>query len=456
MVDHNLIYDVWLPVYLNADSQNNIVCNNTLYATVYGTACFQACGDGTGTVLANNIYCNRTFIPGTKYTSSHNLDEKVDPLFVDPTALDFQLQPGSRAKDAGMMIHPYTEGFVGSAPDIGAFEYGAKPWIAGANAATNPYVRAIPAMPTHLTATAAGSAVTLAWRASGGNETSYLLEGSADDLGFTPIVNLPAGAVSYTDSAAIYRYYRVCAVNGHYKSGYSNIARSSVTSATTDIAAWTHSAASNPAGANWWDFWLDSHNWVKYPNIYFGSSLNRVSVTYATDAGSKYAGNQIEFRLDTPTGPIIGYVVTQGTGGWNKFLTGIGTVSGVASGMHDLYITCSPLNAPWPAVAIHSFKFSDTTGLAAPTGLVATEVSSGVVNLSWTAYSNNGAGFKIERSTDAQTFMEIATAGANGRIYQDTTGSPNASYYYRVRAYKQSSGNSAYSNVAARQTRSKE
>ena len=456
VVDHNLIYDVWLPVYLNADSQNNIVCNNTLYATVYGTACFQACGDGTGTVLANNIYCNRTFIPGTKYTSSHNLDEKVDPLFVDPTALDFQLQPGSRAKDAGMMIHPYTEGFVGSAPDIGAFEYGAKPWIAGANAATNPYVRAIPAMPTHLTATAAGSAVTLAWRASGGNETSYLLEGSADDLGFTPIVNLPAGAVSYTDSAAIYRYYRVCAVNGHYKSGYSNFARSSVTSATTDIAAWTHSAASNPAGANWWDFWLDSHNWVKYPNIYFGSSLNRVSVTYATDAGSKYAGNHIEFRLDTPTGPIIGYVVTQGTGGWNKFVTGIGTVSGVASGMHDLYITCSPLNAPWPAVAIHSFKFSDTTGLAAPTGLVATEVSSGVVNLSWTAYSNNGAGFKIERSTDAQTFMEIATAGANGRIYQDTTGSPNASYYYRVRAYNQSSGNSAYSNVAARQTRSKE
>ncbi len=79
-----------------------------------------------------------------------------------------------------------------------------------------------------------------------------------------------------------------------------------------------------------------------------------------------------------------------------------------------------------------------------------------MVNLSWTAYSNNGAGFKIERSTDAQTFMEIATAGANGRIYQDTTGSPNASYYYRVRAYNQSSGNSAYSNVAARQTRSKE
>jgi hypothetical protein len=453
VVDHNLVYDVWLPVYLNADSQDNTVCNNTLYATVYGTACFQACGDGTGSVLANNIYGNRTYIPGTKYTSSHNLEANFDPLFVDPAALDFQLQFGSRAKDAGMVIHPYTDGFVGSAPDIGAWEYGATPWTAGASAATNAYVRAVPATPTRLTATAGGSAVTLAWQGNAGNVTSFLLEGSADDIDFTPLVSLPAGTTSYTDSATIYRYYRICAVNGHYKSGYSNFARSSVTSAATAIAAWTHSAASNPAGTNWWDFCCDSHNWVKYANVCFDSSLNKVNVTYSTDAGNKYAGNHIEFRLDKPTGPIIGYVVAQSTGGWNNFVTGSGTVSGVTSGVHDLYITCSPLDAPWPAVAIRSFKFSDAAGLAAPSGLVATGASSSAINLSWTAHSNNQAGFKIERSTDAQTFMEIGTAGANDRIYRDTTGSPNTSYYYRVRAYNQSSGNSAYSNVAASQSR---
>ena len=45
--------------------------------------------------------------------------------------------------------------------------------------------------------------------------------------------------------------------------------------------------------------------------------------------------------------------------------------------------------------------------------------------------------------------MEIGTVGANGRVYRDTTGLPNTGYYYRVRAYNQSSGNSAYSNVAA-------
>ena len=72
---------------------------------------------------------------------------------------------------------------------------------------------------------------------------------------------------------------------------------------------------------------------------------------YATDAGNKYAGNRIEFRLDKPTGPIIGHVVSQSTGGWNKFVTASGIVSGVTGGVHDLYITCSPpstLGRPLP------------------------------------------------------------------------------------------------------------
>jgi hypothetical protein len=449
VVDHNLVYDVWAPLFLNSDSLHNTICNNTLFATAYGTACFQANGNGTGTLLANNIYCQRINMAGTKYTSSHNLEAKVAPLFVDPAGLNFQLQALSPAKDAGMVIHPYTDGFVGSAPDIGAFEYGATPWTAGAVAAKNPYASAVPVTPTHLTATASGSSVTLAWRNNDGNATGgYVLEGGPDDLDFTPIVSLPAPTTSYTDSATIYRFYRICAVNGQYKSGYSNFARSSKTSAANNIAAWTFSAASNPAGANWWDFWCDTHNWVKYSNVYFGSPIDKVNVSYAAPAGDKYRGNHLEFRLDSPTAPIIGYVVTQSTGGWNKFVTGSGTVRGVTAGVHDLYITCSPLNAPWPVVAIHSFKFSDTAGLAAPTGLVAMRASGSAVNLSWTNNSNQQAGFKIERSTDAQTFMEIGAVGANIRVYQDATGLPNMISYYRVRAYNPSSGNSACSNVA--------
>ena len=46
-----------------------------------------------------------------------------------------------------MVLPPYTDGFVGPAPDIGAFEHGATPWTAGASAATNPYVAPFPPRP---------------------------------------------------------------------------------------------------------------------------------------------------------------------------------------------------------------------------------------------------------------------------------------------------------------------
>jgi hypothetical protein len=448
VIDHNLVYDVWLPLYFNSDGLNNIACNNTLYATVFGTACLQTCGDGTGTLLANNIYCNRTYMPGLHYTSSHNLEEKTDPRFVDLDGLDFQLRPDSPARDAGQEVRPWTDGFVGKAPDIGAFEHGAKPWTAGADPATNRYMRAVPGTPTHLTASAAGPSVTLAWRAAAG-ASGYVLEGGADDLGFTPVATLPVGTTSYTDSAAIYRYYRVCAVNGPYRSGYSNFARSSMTSASTAIAAWTFSAAGNPAGANWWDFWLDSHHWLKYGNLYFDASTDAIEVNYSTDAGDKFTGIRVEFRLDKPDGPIVGTIVTRSTGGWNKFTTATGPVRGVATGIHDLYITCSPLDAPWPAVKIHTFRFVDTKGLAAPAGLLAARRSPGAIDLTWTTPSNKQAGFKIERATDAQSFMEIGAAGAGDRSYQDRTASPGATYYYRVRAFNQGSGNSDYSSAAS-------
>jgi hypothetical protein len=63
---------------------------------------------------------------------------------VDIAGFDFQLVEGAAAIDAGVEIDGgtwpegidgvtgITDGFLGSAPDIGAFEYGAEPWEAGA------------------------------------------------------------------------------------------------------------------------------------------------------------------------------------------------------------------------------------------------------------------------------------------------------------------------------------
>ena len=47
----------------------------------------------------------------------------------DADDLDFRLRPGSAAVDRGMVLPTVTDGFTGSAPDLGALEVGgAAPW----------------------------------------------------------------------------------------------------------------------------------------------------------------------------------------------------------------------------------------------------------------------------------------------------------------------------------------
>jgi hypothetical protein len=86
---------------------------------------------------------------------------------------------------------------------------------------------------------------------------------------------------------------------------------------------------------------------------------------------------------------------------------------------------------------------------AAPTALMATAVPGRQINLLWTDNSNNETGFKIERkATSAGTYVQIATPTANVTSYSDTGLQVGTTYYYRVRAYGNSSGNSAYTNEA--------
>ena len=86
---------------------------------------------------------------------------------------------------------------------------------------------------------------------------------------------------------------------------------------------------------------------------------------------------------------------------------------------------------------------------AAPSGLIATAVSSSQINLTWTDNANNETGFKIERKTGVGgTWSQIATTGANTTTYNNNSGlTAGTTYYYRVRA-NNGSGDSGYSNEA--------
>lgn len=85
------------------------------------------------------------------------------------------------------------------------------------------------------------------------------------------------------------------------------------------------------------------------------------------------------------------------------------------------------------------------TPLATPSGLTAVTTGTNVA-LHWIDNSSNEDGFKIERSDNGGSFVEIATVSANVTTYNDP-GLAEGTYAYRVRAYN-SGGNTTYTATA--------
>lgn len=91
------------------------------------------------TQFINNVFRGPVHVEdGSTWRS--NLDETVDPQFVDPAHGDLRLQQGSPAIDSGEAIPGITDAFSGAAPDIGAYEFGAVPFRPGCTLARCRYV----------------------------------------------------------------------------------------------------------------------------------------------------------------------------------------------------------------------------------------------------------------------------------------------------------------------------
>lgn len=131
LVHHNLAWNVDSALKLSAPAHNDQVYNNTLVGTTFSLGSNYP-PDMTGSVVENNILDGPIYW-GPGVVQDHNLTSG-DPGFADSAAGNFELAAGSPAIDAGMVIAPYTNGYVGSAPDVGAYEFGLAPFADGATA----------------------------------------------------------------------------------------------------------------------------------------------------------------------------------------------------------------------------------------------------------------------------------------------------------------------------------
>lgn len=78
---------------------------------------------------------------------------------------------------------------------------------------------------------------------------------------------------------------------------------------------------------------IENGDWIKVKGVNFGPG----AASFNARVASATSGGNIELRLDSPTGTLVGTCNVQGTGGWQSWVTKSCNVSG-AKGVHDLYL----------------------------------------------------------------------------------------------------------------------
>lgn len=78
---------------------------------------------------------------------------------------------------------------------------------------------------------------------------------------------------------------------------------------------------------------IENGDWIRIRGVDFGKG----AASFAAWVASATNGGNIEIRLDSPTGKLVGTCAVTGTGGWQAWTTKSCAVSG-AAGIHDLYL----------------------------------------------------------------------------------------------------------------------
>lgn len=173
LIHHNVSWNnngigMMLSGLTTGKSQGNKVYNNTIGGGQTKSLGAPGVASSTDTVLQNNIFRGPTDpMPGGAMFLN-NLNASVNPLFVDESASNFHLQTGSPAINAGAVVPGITDGYSGSAPDQGAYEFGQFDWVPGCN--FNGYGSSC--SPTNKVANPGFEQGTTGWHAAGGSITT--------------------------------------------------------------------------------------------------------------------------------------------------------------------------------------------------------------------------------------------------------------------------------------------
>ncbi|MFI8437957.1 right-handed parallel beta-helix repeat-containing protein [Streptomyces sp. NPDC079020] len=117
---------------LGTGSHNNGVYNNTGGMTLFYV---KEPWQSTGTKIYNNIGTIRGLTGATDggLVLSNNLPGETDPLFADAAGHDYRLTADSPARSRAIPLPGINDGSTDATPSLGAYQYGAPKWTAGAH-----------------------------------------------------------------------------------------------------------------------------------------------------------------------------------------------------------------------------------------------------------------------------------------------------------------------------------
>lgn len=156
---------------------------------------------------------------------------------------------------------------------------------------------------------------------------------------------------------------------------------------------------------------FDGGDWVKYNQVNFGSGAASFTATVAVD--QQYAGQKIDIRLDSPTGPLVGQLTVQNTNGWTNYVAQKTNLTQTVTGTHDLYLVA---NGNWGVANIDKFQFS-ASGSTSRTPH-APIVLSGASNLTIANYTITGGTGPCITLTNSNNIVidnvDLSQCGADG------------------------------------------
>lgn len=179
---------------------------------------------------------------------------------------------------------------------------------------------------------------------------------------------------------------------------------------------------------------IDTGDWLCYGSYDLGEHSS-IQLRMARPGGRP--DGKVEVRLDSPTGPIVGSIHLQETGGWQTWQT-FETKLDPAIGSRALYLvfraygitpsTSAMCNLNWLELDIAPDSVAPT-----PSNFTTAPATVSEVDLSW-SFQNDVSEYHIKRSTASGGPYETIVVGPNETSFTDTGLNPGTQYFYTISA----------------------